>query len=195
MISSLALPARVTLVRGCLVSRVAVAGGRLRARLLGADTFCVEYPAEVVAVSEPERSRALVRLGDRHAAEELSAEEFSRALDAVLGARTQGEAERASPDVGAPSLASDLGWRDAELLERHLPRGEKVLWTGRPDKGLAVPNAWIAARLAFVSIATLIVSLGNVNEVHDRKPEGSCCDYGGCRRAVRDSSARFLGSP
>jgi uncharacterized membrane protein len=42
---------------------------------------------EIDAVSEPERSRAIIRLRDRYAADELSLDEFSQALDATLGAR------------------------------------------------------------------------------------------------------------
>jgi Domain of unknown function (DUF1707) len=114
------------------------------------------------AVSEPERSRALIRLRDRYAADNLSIEAFSHALDAVLGARTQGELEQASPDLAFPLAVSDLSWRDAESLEHHLPPGEAILWAGRPVVGFALPNPRATFKVGLVAAWAFVVFLGNL---------------------------------
>jgi hypothetical protein len=117
---------------------------------------------EIDAVSEPERSRAIIRLRDRYAADELSLDEFSQALDATLGASTAGELERASPSVAVAPRISALTSHDIEALQHHLPAGEQVLWTGRPAAGLAFPNTRMALRFAVVMVGALIIFLGNV---------------------------------
>jgi Domain of unknown function (DUF1707) len=112
------------------------------------DTAVVADDGEVAAVSEPERDRALVRLRDRYAADELSIEDFSHGLDAVLAARTVGELERGSPTLASPYGGPNLSWRDSEALERHLPAGEELLWVGRPSANFELTRNVALAGLA-----------------------------------------------
>jgi len=126
------------------------------------DTWVVAHDGEIAAVSEPERSRAVVRLQDRYAADELGLDEFSQALDATLDARTLDELESASPQVAVAPRISELSSRDIDALQHHLPANEPVLWTGRPEAGLAFPNTRIALRFALVLAIALIVFVGNI---------------------------------
>jgi len=96
----------------------------------------------VSELSEPERSRAIVRLRDRYATDKLSLDEFSRALDGVLCATNREDVERASPDVGISPPASRGPWLDAGRLTDFLSPDEEILWVGRPDprpRGFGVP--------------------------------------------------------
>ena len=88
---------------------------------------------EVVGVSEAERSRAIVRLRDRYAADALSLDDFSRAVDTVLHASSSEDVERASPAASASAPASGAIWADADRLAEHLPPDEEILWIGRPE--------------------------------------------------------------
>ena len=117
---------------------------------------------ELATVSEADRSRAILRLRDAYAADELSVEQLSQALDHVLGARTHGELVRASPEREAPPRVSELSWRDLESLERHLLAGEAVLWTGRPEAGLTLPNARIRFRVWMAGGYVALIFFGNL---------------------------------
>lgn len=104
-------------------------------------------PGGEVGVTEPQFVGAIVRLRDRYASDEMSLEDFSRALDGVLAARTAQELARASPSRELRAPASRVSWRGAEALQQHLWPEEEILWVGRPEGTL---NLTRGSRLAFV---------------------------------------------
>lgn len=114
-----------------------------------------ENPDALDAPSDAERSRALIRLRDRYAADHLNIDEFSQALDVVLGARTQRELEGASPAPALPLATPNLSWRDAESLEAHLPSEETILWVGRPEASFQLTLRSALVGLAVVAFFAL----------------------------------------
>jgi hypothetical protein len=91
-------------------------------------------PAAGATVNDLERHQAVVRLRDRYATDDLSLDEFSYALDTVLGATTPEELERASPVVPRSAPVSLAPWDDAGRLAEHLSSDEEILWVGRPGR-------------------------------------------------------------
>jgi hypothetical protein len=108
-----------------------------------------------VRLTEPQRVAAVVRLRDRYASDEITLDEFSRALDSVLAAQTTQELSRASPTRELPVPASRVSWLGAEGLQQHLLPGEEVLWVGRPEGSFV--NLTRGSALAMVPIVAFLV--------------------------------------
>lgn len=106
-----------------------------------------------IAVTEPERIGAIVRLRDRYASDELSLDEFSRALDEVLVAQSAQELSRASPSREVLAPASRDPRLGAEALDQHLWPGEEVLWIGRPEGKLNLTRGSISLIVPFIAFA------------------------------------------
>jgi hypothetical protein len=97
-------------------------------------------------VTEAERGRALVRLRDRYANDEVGLDDFSRALDGVFAATTVQELRAASPDSGLRAPASRPLWQESAALAKHLFPDETLMWIGRPEASVNVtPRGLLAA--------------------------------------------------
>ncbi len=101
-------------------------------------------------LSESERGRAVVRLRDRYATDEVSLDEFSRALDGVFAAGTLAELQAASPDAGLRAPTSRVPWLEAQALEQHLAPDEPILWVGRPEESVNVTGGGLLTAAAVV---------------------------------------------
>lgn len=111
------------------------------------------------SVSEPERSRAILRLRDRYATDALDLDGFSGALDGVLTARTVEELHSASPEAETQTALAPARWRDAEILQSHLSPEEAILWIGRPEPGVNLRGGRLVGSVA-VLVLVIVWGIG-----------------------------------
>lgn len=112
-------------------------------------------PGADVGLREPHRTGAIVRLRDRYANDEISLDEFSRALDGVLAAQTEQELSSASPSPERLAPASRVSWLGGETLQRHLAPDEEILWVGRPETSLNLTRSSAARLVPVVAFMVL----------------------------------------
>lgn len=132
-----------------------------------------------VGLTEPARMGAIVRLRDRYANDEISLDEFSRALDGVLAARTGQELLEASPAGGPPVPVSLVSWLGAEPLQRHLAPGEEIVWVGRPEGRLNLTPGELRMTAPFIGMGVFLEAIstsmpGPVSAVQVLMPLGIC---------------------